>query len=324
MAERVLLLFNRASGTGHSKPLFSGLEKAFRDGAGGGCEISTATLQSHPAARRLTREFLCASDGGSVVIAGGGGGTLRAVVEGICDDSPSSLPGRDRVRVGALRLGSGNVVAKRLGVPLDPIQGAHALGASMRSGRTASCAVLRCRFGTADGADDVRHAVTMCGLGQFGRTPGDLVRWHHFLGRRRQLLVRAAGIERVNDVEYAVASAGRFAASLAFPRLCEKVEVSLNGRRRTLRLLAGVVMNLPIRGIPFDPGVDIGDAAAGVRLLPVPGLPISARLDRRHSLRLRLLDRDSVEFFLDEDPERAYRELTVEVAGTLAFLPGSS
>ena len=39
-------------------------------------------------------------------------------------------------------------------------------------------------------------------------------------------------------------------------------------------------------------------------------------------LSLRLLDRQSVEFFLDEDPERAYRELNVEVAGILSFLPG--
>src|SRR5919109_5635658 len=133
MAERVLLLFNRASGTGHSKRLFSGVENAFRENAGAGYEVSTATVDSHPSARRLTREFFCASRDGSAVIAGGGGGTLRAVVEGICDASPTSLPGRERIRVGALRLGSGNVVAKRLGVPLDPIEAAHSLGASMRS-----------------------------------------------------------------------------------------------------------------------------------------------------------------------------------------------
>src|SRR6516225_9963645 len=36
---------------------------------------------------------------------------------------------------------------------------------------------------------------------------------------------------------------------------------------------------------------------------------------------LRILDRDTVELFLDEDPELAYRGLTVEVAGTRAFVP---
>jgi hypothetical protein len=323
MAERVLLVFNRASGTGHSRRLFSRVEKAFRDSAGSAYEVKVATVENHPQARRLTREFFCSDRRARAVIAGGGGGTLRAVVEGICDASPGSLPDRDRMRVGALRLGSGNVVAKRLGVPLDPVEAAAALGASMRDGRSASCAVLRCRFGTAEGGHDVRHAVTMCGLGQFGRTPGDLARWHRFLGRRREQLVGLAGIERVNDVEYALASAGRFGASLLFPPLCERVEVGLNGRRLRVRLLAGVVMNLPIHGIPFDPGVEIGEAAAGVRLLPLFGRPIRARLDRRRSLRVRLLDRESIEFFLDEDAERAHRELTVEVAGTLAFLPGS-
>jgi hypothetical protein len=40
-------------------------------------------------------------------------------------------------------------------------------------------------------------------------------------------------------------------------------------------------------------------------------------------LRLTLLDRDSVEFFLDEDPERAYGHIAVDIAGTIAFVPGS-
>ena len=320
MAERALLLFNRTSGTGHARPLLASVERAFRDAAAGAADVTAEAIDGHPAARRLAREFFCASGGACVIVAGGGGGTLRAVVEGVCDASPGALPGPGRVRLGALRLGSGNVVAKRLGVPLDPVEGARQLGASLGARRSAACAVLRCRFGTAGGGEEVRHAVTMCGLGQFGRTPGDLARWHRRMGRRREALVAWAGIERVNDLEYAAASLGRFAASLANPLICERVEVGLDGRRESFRLLAGVVMNFPIRGIPFDPGVAIGEAAAGVRLLPLWGRPRNARIDSRHRLRLRLLDRDSVEFFLDEDPERAYGELSVEVAGTLAFL----
>ena len=324
MPDRVLLVFNRTSGIGHSRRLLGRVEKAFRDAAASAAVVTTETVDSHPAARRLAHEFYCASEGGCVIVAGGGGGTLRAVVEGVCDASPGSLPRAGRLRLGALRLGSGNVIAKRLRVPVDPVDGARGLAVSLEARRSAPCGVLRCRFGTADGGEDVRHAVTMCGLGQFGRTPGDLVRWHGRLGRRREALVTWAGIERVNDFEYGAASLGRFAASLAFPRLCESVEVGLDGRRQSFRLLAGVVMNFPIRGIPFDPGVEIGEAAAGVRLLPLLGRPLSARIDRRRGLRLRLLDRESVEFFLDEDPERAYRHLAIEVAGTLAFLPFGS
>jgi len=322
VAERILLLFNRASGSGHSRRLLDRVQQAFRTELDGRRELSVETVDDHPAARSLTRDFFTGAQGASVIVAGGGGGTLRAVVEGVCDASPRALPGPARLRLGALRLGSGNVVAKRFGIPSDPIQAARELASAVQARRSAPCGVLRCRFGTASGGEDVRHAVTMCGLGQFGRTPGVLARWHRFLGDRRKALVGFAGIERVNDFEYVAAATGRLAASLAYPRLCERVEIGLQGRRERFRLLAGVVMKFPIRGIPFDPGVEIGEAAAGVCLLPLLGRPRVARIDRRHSLRLRLLDRESVEFFLDEDPEQAYRELSVEVAGRLAFLPG--
>ena len=57
-------------------------------------------------------------------------------------------------------------------------------------------------------------------------------------------------------------------------------------------------------------------------LLPRAGRLRTWRLAAGESLGVRLLDRESVEFFLDEDPERAYREISLEVAGVLAFLPG--
>jgi hypothetical protein len=66
----------------------------------------------------------------------------------------------------------------------------------------------------------------------------------------------------------------------------------------------------------------MGEPAAGVLLLPHAGRLRTWRLAAGESLRVRLLDRESVEFFLDEDPESAYGDITVEVAGTLAFLPG--
>jgi hypothetical protein len=50
----------------------------------------------------------------------------------------------------------------------------------------------------------------------------------------------------------------------------------------------------------------------------------SWRLRPGEKLRLKLVDRESVEFFLDEDTERVFGALTVEIAGTLAFVPGSA
>jgi hypothetical protein len=66
------------------------------------------------------------------------------------------------------------------------------------------------------------------------------------------------------------------------------------------------------------------EPAAGVLLLPRAGRLRTWRLPAGESLRVSLLDRESVEFFLDEDPEHAFGEITLEVAGTLAFLPGDA
>ena len=65
-------------------------------------------------------------------------------------------------------------------------------------------------------------------------------------------------------------------------------------------------------------------AYLGILLLPRGGRLRSRRLLPGEQLRLRLLDRPSVEFFLDEDPEVAHGWLSIEAAGTLAFVPGSA
>jgi hypothetical protein len=39
-------------------------------------------------------------------------------------------------------------------------------------------------------------------------------------------------------------------------------------------------------------------------------------------VRIRLVDRETVEFFLDEDPETAHGWIELEVPGCLAFVPG--
>jgi hypothetical protein len=88
-----------------------------------------------------------------------------------------------------------------------------------------------------------------------------------------------------------------------------------------MRMLAAVALNLPLPPLP-DPGVAMGDEAFGLTVLPRLGRPFRRRLEAGESFTLRLLDRDSVEFFLDEDPERATGWLKLDVAGVLAFVPG--
>jgi hypothetical protein len=66
----------------------------------------------------------------------------------------------------------------------------------------------------------------------------------------------------------------------------------------------------------------MGDEAVGLIVVPRLGRPFRRRLEAGDSFTIRLLDRDSVEFFLDEDPELATGWLKLEVAGVLAFVPG--
>ncbi len=122
----------------------------------------------------------------------------------------------------------------------------------------------------------------------------------------------------MNALEYVAFGAGRMVAGTVLASRCDTVEI--DGARR-LRLLAAVAMNLPLPPLP-NPGVALGDEAVGLTVVPRLGRPLRRRLVRGDVFAVRLLDPDSVEFFLDEDPERATGWLRLEVAGLLAFVPG--
>src|SRR5438270_8418251 len=315
MIERALLIVNSASGTGCAPSLAGELMRGLRDSAGQLRELEVALVRDHPAARVAAASFLKSSDRPAALVAAGGGGTLRAAVEGVFDAGAAC-----GTLIGALRMGSGNVVSRRLGIARDPGAGIRQLGTAIRLGHTAPRPVIRCAFGTADGLVDVRHAVVMCGLGQWGRTSGDLARWHRHLAGGRAALAALAGLERVNHLEYVAAAGGRLLEAAVRPSACERAEVSFGGRAERCRLVAGTVVTTSIGGIPFDPQVGTGEVAAGALIIPRGGRPRRFRLSPEETLRIRLIDRRAVEFFLDEDPEIAHREISLGVAGNLSFL----
>jgi len=315
VVDRVLLIVNSASGTGFAPSLPGELMRGLRESAGPLRELEVALVRDHPAARLAAASFLEASDAPAAVIAGGGGGTLRAAVEGVMDAGADC-----GTRIGALRMGSGNVIARRLGVAREPLIGIHQLGAAIRFGSDALRPIIRCEFGAGDGAVDVRHAVVMCGLGQWGRTSGDLARWHRRVARGRSAAAAIVGLERANHLEYVAAAGGRLLEAAVWPSACERVEVTFGGGAERYRLLAGTVMTAPIGGIPFDPQIERGEAAAGALMVPRGGRPRRFRLSPAETLRIRLVDRRAVEFFLDEDPEIAHGEISLSVAGNLSFL----
>jgi hypothetical protein len=109
-------------------------------------------------------------------------------------------------------------------------------------------------------------------------------------------------------------------------------------RVQSMPLLAGVVMNFPFKPLPFGPGVGVEDAALSLNFISYPGrlaslfLLFSPQNIMRNALQMqitdsncvevRLLNRDGVEFFLDEDPLVFHGSVRIRVAGTLDFVPG--
>ncbi len=318
MNPSALLILNRASGTGHPAELADRLAKALESGYGRSLEVHTVVVDDHPEARSAAAQHAASASRPSLVVAAGGGGTLRAVVEGVLDAFPAAPPGPDVVRLAALRMGSGNVVARRLGIPRDPFEAARQVGEGLARNMTKPCAVLRCKHGLPGGGTAVRHAVTMCGLGQWGLVPGDIARWRQRHAQARRRAASWVGLERVNSLEYVIFGAARMLAGTVSRSRCEMVEID---GAKPMRLLAAVALNLSLPPLP-DPDVALGDEAIGLTVVPRLGRPYRRRLEAGDSFAIRILDRDSVVFFLDEDPEEATGWLRLDVAGVLAFVPG--
>jgi len=309
--QRALLIINRTAGTGQDGATVEQLSSLFRQTLGELSEVRVELVSDHAAARACAAQFISWSEAPALVVAGGGGGTLRAVIEGVCDTRNSA------VRVGALRMGSGNVLARQFGVPRDPYIGLQGLLKNLSADVTAPCCVMRCETWTSSGNSEVHHAVTLGGLGQFGRIPSDLSRCHTRFPFVQKLAARSIGVEKLTNVEYVIAFLLR-----TLTHRGEAVEIRFQNQQERLRLLSGVVMNFPIATLPFKPCVTVADEALEVHLLSLRGRRCF-RVEKDQPLEIRFIDRDRVEFFLDEDPLTTCGRLSLGVAGSVAFVPWS-
>lgn len=337
--KRVLLVINRSSATGHSVTTVDRLRHILDSALGGEIDLQVKVVDEHPEARELAGSFLSASSAPGFIIVGGGGGTLRAVIEGICSGTkPGNLPGPERIRISQLRMGSGNIVARQFGIPRDPERALKGIAVNLRENRIAPCCIMRIEANKRDSPPDIYYAAAMAGFGQFGRSPGDLARWHQRLPAVRRLIAKLAGIEKLNNMEYFLSVLCRFSWCSLHPGAAEVIEVNARDCTRTMRLLAGVVINFPFKQLPFKPEIRAEDAASSLHFIPYPGrlatffwMPLIrclagnalqitiANLD---TVEVRLVNRNSAEYFLDEDPHVFYQRVKIGVAGTLAFVPG--
>jgi diacylglycerol kinase family enzyme len=334
---RALLIINRTAGVGNDV-VAERLTSMFEESLNARSEVSVEVVSDHRSARNCTAGFLRSSDAPSFIVAGGGGGTLRAVIEGICGEHASGpLPGPERVRVGALRMGSGNVLAKRFGAPGDPIAALQGLLKNLATGRTVPCCVMRCEVWNRDGHSEIHHAATIAGLGQFGCVPSDLARWQTRLPGLHQSAARLLGIETLTNLEYATALFVRSVSGVLFSKSSEAIAIRCNGQEDHMRLLSGIAMSFPIAALPFKPRQQNGQSSISVFLIPLGGrlsplvqmfpqsLPNRARcitLEADQHLEIRLTDREALSFFLDEDTVTTFGRLRLGVAGSMAFVPG--
>jgi diacylglycerol kinase family enzyme len=312
------------------------IERALRDVFG---DIDSNVVSDHPSAAERARHIMADSEPPATLFVGGGGGTLRGVIEGIAASSNGeTFPDGERVRIALLRMGSGNLLARELGVPRDPVAACERLVSSLREGRFSTRVIGRYELQREHGVVETRYAVGLAGFGALGRVPGDLERWNAFFPRLRRALRRLAGVERWNDVEYAAATFLRTLATALDPGAAETVEVRSASGVRKEKLLAGVVTSFAIAALPFDSGTS-GPGTLTIHLLPYRGrlqaasLVPRARHHARSAIRVdvtpgapvevRLVDRDRVQMFLDEDPIELYRGVTISVAGSLTFVSGN-
>jgi hypothetical protein len=237
-------------------------------------------------------------------------------------------------------MGSGNVLAKQLGVSRDPKEAIADFAEALKTDRSVHGCALACVVSGDGSSRTVRthYAVTLGGFGQFGHVPADLVRSHRRWPRLHRLGAYLIGVERLTNVEYACALLRRSLAGALFPSRFEEIEIRQGQRVEQIRLLSGALLNFPLRALPFRTTLRLVDPELELHAVPFCGrlhalslvlTPRSAvrrervfRIGRDMPLEMRLLDRSVTGFFLDEDPEAWSGTLTLRVAGTVAFLPG--
>ena len=133
--ERALLLVQSKAGTGRYAILAESLRSRLAGALPSCSEVALAITGDHAEVRERTTSFLRESSGSTALLVGGGSGTLRAAVEAACTLADGGrLPGRERVRIAPLRMGSGNLLAKRLGYPKDAAPGRGPVSADVTKG----------------------------------------------------------------------------------------------------------------------------------------------------------------------------------------------
>ena len=257
------------------------------DTIGAQCALKATTAPGD--ARRLAAEAV--SEGFDVIVAAGGDGTVNEVLNGL-GDAPDGFA---RARLGVLPLGTVNVFARELNIPLR-VETAWEV---LQGGRETSIDLPRVEFSAPDGRRQ-QYFVQLAGAGLDARAI-ELVDWGHK--------------KRIGPLAYVIA--GLKALREQKPRITVRVD------GREIRGELVLIGNGRFYGGPLEifPGADLRDGLLDVCVFPriqwptllrcAPGLLVQRKLPDSVVQRVR-----ATSFELRGDPAAAF-ELDGEWAGLL-------
>lgn len=272
----VLLVANPISGGGRARRMVDQVVAALRDkGLSAQCVLTAGPGDAEEAARGF-------SEKGGLILAFGGDGTFNEVLNG------ADL---ERCTLGVLPAGAGNVVAKELRVPLDPLRAVHALLNGTR---------IRMDVGICNG----RLFAAVCGAG----FDGEIV--------RRVSMDRSGGLSQLDYMPNLIACV------LQAPQYA--IEVEVDGRHLCGGANLAVVGNMASYGGPISlvPCASPTDGMLDVVAARIQGvqdvisLGIGALLRRFQLCRATTYGRGSDIRFASSDCEVSY-QIDGDVGGYL-------
>jgi len=337
--EAALLVTNRPSGMGRTSEEIDRLCEAFHDCFGRIGNRMFRVTEDHDEVVHITRDFLASSQGPYFLLTAGGGGTTRALVQGVFEMAEAGIVRPDEVRFSCLRLGSGNLIPRHFGMSVESSTALRGIAQQLFAGRSRPCCVFSCTFHYADGRIWPVYALTLGGIGQFGRVPDDIQRWRSQHPGLMRWAIQRMSLERVNTMQYMGFSVLRTLRCIVQPRRAEWIEVRHGGQSELFQLIAGLLLNFDFSQLPFRGGCDICEPRLVLCLVPYlgRGRTIWALLDWPHLdrrvIRYEITAETPVELLfpgsssttlaLDEDTFLAPSRISFQLAGSLRFVTDS-
>jgi hypothetical protein len=331
----VLFIINTKAGTGYSSSDITALISSAALNLGRSYVLYVKETDNHKKVTGITKTFLSASHNRKIIIAGGGGGTLSAVITGIYNMADKVETEEGSLKVAALRMGSGNVLAKKLGIHKNPFKGLRQIIDGIKNNAVKKVCVGRFDFTGSNLSPCTVFGSTLMGFGEFGRVPGAISRFHKNHPMIHRCLAKLSGIEFLTISEYVCLLVIRSLIRLISTGRIRSITIGRKGQRFSKKIISGFVMNFPVKAIPVDPGIGLVDEALFFHAVPYTkrldlftsiagkqkGRPVSFLVTKDRPVSIGFDDASTpAEFFIDEDPYLARGTITISVAGMLDFI----